>query len=176
MSAATRIFLFMKTKEQKTRDIERGTRDLKTSKTVLLVDFTGTPTGRLNELRKVVRGTGGVFRVIKKRLLKLVFGKENIDFEPKNFEGQAGVVFSPQEVYETSSLVYKSVKGTDTFKFLGGFDVSEKKIIESEVIIKLGRLPGREVLLGQLVGMIAAPIKMFMSVLEQKSKQMVETK
>ncbi len=161
----------MKTKEQKIRDIERGTADLKNSKTVLVLDFTGTPVGRLNDLRRAARGAGGVFRVVKKRLLKLVFGKENIDFEPKNFEGQAGVVFSPQEVYETSSLIYKSVEGTDTFKFLGGFDIGGKKFIEGEEIVKLGRLPGREVLLGQLVGMIAAPLKMFMQALNEKAKR-----
>jgi large subunit ribosomal protein L10 len=148
---------------------------LKTSKTVLLVDFTGTSVNKLNDFRKIIREAGGVFRVIKKRLLKFVFGKEDIDFEPRNFEGQAGVVFSPQEVYETSSLVYKSAEETETMKILGGFDVSGKKFIEGEEIIKLGRLPSKEVLLGQLVGMISAPIKMFMNVLEQKSK-MVENK
>lgn len=165
-----------KTKEQKTKSIERDVEDLKKSKTVLLVDFTGTPTGRLNDLRKVVRGAGGAFRVIKKRLLKFVFGKENIDFEPKNFNGQAGVIFSPQEILETSSLVYKGIKGTDTFRVLGGFDVGGKKFIEGEEIVKLGKLPSREVLLGQLVGMISAPIRMFLYVLNEKSKQTVENK
>lgn len=164
-----------KTKEQKAKSVLEGIEGLKSSKTVLLLDFTGTPAGKLNDFRKVVRGAGGIFRVVKKRLLKLVFGKENIEFEPKNFAGQAGVVFSPQDVYETSSLVYKSTSGTETFKILGGFDIGEKKFVEGEEMIKLGRLPGREVLLGQLVGMISAPLKMFMNILEQKSK-MVESK
>ncbi len=165
----------MRTKEQKIKDIERGAEDLKSSKTVLLVDFTGTPVVRLNDFRRAIREAGGVFRVIKKRLLKLIFSKEDIDFNPKDFEGQAGVVFSPEEVYETSSLVYKSTGTAETFKILGGFNVNEKKFIESEEIIKLGQLPSREILLSQLVGMVSAPIKMIMNVLEQKSK-MVENK
>lgn len=170
-----RSFFMAKTKEQKTKAVEKGVADLKKSKTVLLVDFTGTSTGKLNEFRRAVRGAGGAFQVVKKRLLKFIFGKESIDFDPKNFQGQAGVVFSPQDVYETSSLIYKSTQGAETFRFLGGFEVQEKRFIESKEILKLGKLPSREVLLSQLVGMISAPIKMFMSVLEQKSK-MVESK
>jgi len=160
----------MRTKEQKNKDVEKGVEDLKGSKTVLLVDFTGTPVKKLDEFRKAVRESGGVFRVVKKRLLKFIFGGQDIGFEPKNFTGQAGVVFSPQEVYETSSAVYKSTSATDTFKILGGFDVAEKKFIESEEIIGLGRLPSKEILLAQLVGMISAPLKMLMYVINERAK------
>jgi large subunit ribosomal protein L10 len=161
----------MKTKEQKTESVERGVEDLKGSKTVLLVDFTGTSVNKLNNFRRTVRDAGGAFRVIKKRLLKFIFGKEGIDFAPENFEGQTGVVFSPEELYETSSIVYKSIQGEKTFKILGGFDTAGKKFIESEEVIKLGQLPSREVLLSQLVGMVSAPIRMLAYVLNEKSKQ-----
>ncbi len=165
------MIIMPKTKEQKTKELEKGLENLNSSTTVLLVDFTGTPVNKLTEFRKTIREAGGVFRVIKKRLLKLVFGKAGIDFEPKKFGGQAGVVFSPKDVYETSSLVYKSVAVIESLKVLGGFDIKDKKFIESEEVIKLGRLPSRQVLLGQLVGVLSSPIKMLLVVLSEKSKR-----
>jgi ribosomal protein L10 len=59
------------------------------------------------------------------------------------------------------------------FKILGAYDLSDKNFIDAETVIKIGKLPTREILLGQLVGVLSAPIRMFMYVLNEKSK-MVE--
>ena len=164
-----------KTKEQKIKAVEQGVENLKSSETVVLVDFTGLSVNKLNDFRKQVRAIGGVFRVVKKRLLKFVFEKGGIEFDPKAFEGQTGVVFSPKDVHETSSVVYKfSKQEKGSLKILGGFSVKDKTFIESAYVVSIGKLPSREVLLGQLVGMLASPIKMLLYVLDQKSKQTVE--
>ena len=163
-----------KTKEQKNRAVEQGVENLKSSETVVLVDFTGLSVNKLNDFRGQIRAIGGVFRVIKKRLLKFVFEKSKMEFNPKKFEGQTGVVFSPKNVHETSSAVYKfSKQEKGSLKILGGFNMKDKKFVESAEILSLGRLPSKEVLLGQLVGVLSAPVKMLLYVLDQKSK-MVE--
>jgi len=41
---------------------------------------------------------------------------------------------------------------------------------------RIGQLPSREVLLGQLAAMLTVPIKKFMFVLNEKAKQTVEIK
>ena len=43
--------------------------------------------------------------------------------------------------------------------------------IDAAQVVFIGNLPPREVLLAQLLGMIAAPIRSFLYVLDQKSKQ-----
>ena len=177
MSAGNRSFFMAKTKDQKNKAVEQGAENLKSSETVVLVDFTGLSVNKLNDFRGQIRAIGGVFRVVKKRLLKFVFDKIGMEFDPKKFEGQTGVVFSPKNVHETSSEVYKfSKKSKDSFKILGGFNIKDKEFIEDKDIIRLGQLPSREVLLGQLVGMLSAPMKMLLYVLDQKSKQTVENK
>lgn len=163
-----------KTKEQKIKSIEEGKKDLKNSETVVLLDFTGLSVNKMNEFRKKVREAGSVFKVVKKRLLKFVFESAGIEFDPKKFEGQTGVLYSPKDVQEASSLVYKfSKEEGNVLKILGGFNIREREFIDKELVLKLGSLPSREFLLSQLVGMILAPMKMLMNVLEQKSK-MVE--
>ncbi|MEK7464214.1 MAG: 50S ribosomal protein L10 [Patescibacteria group bacterium] len=166
----------MKTKAQKIEAVKDAVQELKKSETVILVDFTGTSVNKLNELRKLLRTIGAPMQVVKKRLLKIIFGEEKIDFDPKKFQGQTGVVFSPKDVSETASLVYKFTKANkDLLKISGGLNVKEKTFWSGAEILAIGKLPSREVLLSQLVGMLSMPIKMFMHVLNERAKK-VEAK
>ncbi|MBI5732992.1 50S ribosomal protein L10 [Candidatus Jorgensenbacteria bacterium] len=166
-----------KTKIQKEQVVETAAIDLKKSETVILTDFTGLTANEMNSLRKTVRSMGGVFHVVKKRLLKIILGKESMVFDPDEFKGQTGVVFSPKDMVETSSVVYQFARQQrkDVFKILGGFDVKAMQFTKSADVIRFGQLPPREVLLGQLVGMLTIPIRKLLFVLKQKS-QMVEQK
>ena len=161
-----------KTKAQKHKAVESGSGSLGKSETVILVDFTGLSVNKLNAFRRTVKEMGGVFKLIKKRLLKFVFEKAGIDFNPKTFAGQTGVVFSPKDLQESASIVYKFGKTADkAMKILGGFNVKDKTFIESASVIRFGSLPSREVLLAELVGMLSMPIKMLMHVLNEKGRK-----
>lgn len=161
----------MKTKAQKVTQIEEGVKELKTSQAVVITDFTGLTANELNAFRKEVFALGGTMSVIKKRLLKYVFEKEGMEFDPKQFEGQTGVVFSPKDMVETAGVAYKFSKQNKLLKILGGFEVEEKKFMNAEDVTRIGQLPSREVLLGQLVYMLSSPIRSFLYVLNEKSKQ-----
>ena len=161
----------MKTKAQKVQQIEEGAKDLKTSQSVVITDFTGLTANEINSLRKQVYALGGSMSVIKKRLLKYVFEKEGMEFEPKSFEGQTGVVFSPKDMVDTAGVVFKFSKQNKNLKILGGYEVGEKKFIVAEDVSRIGQLPSREVLLGQLVYMLGSPIRSFLFVLNDKSKK-----
>lgn len=165
----------MKTKIQKAKAVEEGLKNFKNSETIILADFTGLKVNDLNAFRKSLKAIGIVFRVLKKRLLKIIFEHEGIDFDVKKFGGQTGIVFSSKDLTETAGIAYKFSKEKEAFKILGGFNLKEKKFVGVDFIKQLGQLPSREVLLGQLVGMLAAPIRSFLYVLSQKSK-MVEQK
>lgn len=160
-----------KTKQQKIKAIEEGLENLKHSETVILADFTGLTVNEMNAFRRILKAAGIAFKVIKKRLLKLVFEKAGMEFDPSKFEGQTGVVFSARDLVETSGAVYKLSKTKEIFKILGGFDLKEKRFVDAAEIKKLGGLPSREVLLGQLVGVLSAPLRMLMYVLNEKGRK-----
>ncbi len=161
-----------KTKAQKQKIVESGSGTLGKSETVVLVDFTGLSVNKLNSFRRSVKEIGGVLQVIKKRLLKFVFEKVGIEFNPKAFAGQTGVVFSPLNLQETASVVYKFSRANEkSVKILGGFNIKDKTFIESGDVIRFGSLPSREVLLAQFVGMLSMPMKMLMHVLNEKGRK-----
>ena len=164
----------MKTKAQKTKAVESGINDLKNSKTVIITDFTGLSSNEMNSLRRALRAISTPFRVVKKRLLKIIFEKSGAQFDPKQYSGQMGVAFSPKDIIEVSGTVYRFAKEHEKrgiFKILGGLDVADKRFIDGKEVIAIGKLPSREVLIGQLVGMIAVPIKSLLFILKEKSKQ-----
>ncbi len=176
-SAENRGFFLIrmpKTKTQKIKIVENNLKNLKTSETVVLADFTGLKVNDLNAFRRSLKALGMSFGVLKKRLLKIVFASEKIEFVPKEFQGQVGAVFSPKNFVETAGVAFEFSKGKEAFKILGGFDLKEKKFFDSEYVNKVGQLPSREVLLGQLVGMLTVPMRKFLYVLSQKSQQTVD--
>ncbi|MBI2278992.1 MAG: 50S ribosomal protein L10 [Candidatus Brennerbacteria bacterium] len=161
----------MKTKAQKKEAIESGVKGIKASETLVLADFTGVPTAELNSFRKTLRAMGAAFAVVKKRLFKLMLKEQGIEFDPKSLAGQLGVVFSSKDLVETAGVTYKFSKGKESFKILGGFDLKEKKFFEGVDVTRYGALPPREILLGQLVGMLTVPIRQFMTVLNERAKK-----
>ena len=56
-------------------------------------------------------------------------------------------------------------------KILGGFDVGTRAFIEGADVRRIGALPGREALLGQLVWVLTSPIRSFLYILKIKSER-----
>ena len=163
-----------KTKAHKARVVQEGEAEALKSVSVIVADFTGLTANDMNAFRRILRESGSAFRVIKKRLLKIIFEKNGMAFDPKQFSGQVGVVFSPNDMLSTAGVVYTFAKPFATkniFKILGGFEIAEKQFVSGVDVKRLGQLPSREVLLSQLVGMLASPIRSFLFILNEKAKK-----
>lgn len=165
----------MKTKLQKAKEIESGKDLLGRNQTVVFADFTGTAFEDLKRLKSELKKVGGVFKVLKKRLLKIAFQKQGIEFDPTQFESQVGSVFVKGELTEAASTVYKFqkdlTKAKKPFKILGAYEVSKKNFLNAEQFLVIAKLPSREVLLGQVLGMFTAPLRSFMIIIQELSKR-----
>ncbi|MCL5004755.1 MAG: 50S ribosomal protein L10 [Patescibacteria group bacterium] len=165
----------MLTKNQKTNIIGDVKNLLKDSKILLFTDFTGISVENSKSLRRLINEFGAKYKVIKKKLMRVAFENSQIGFDPERFESQLGTIFSPKDISEIAGPVYKFSKEVEKkgFKILGAYDLEKGEFLEGDFVKKIGQLPPREIILGQLAGVLVAPLKMFMYVLDQKSK-MVE--
>ncbi len=159
----------MLTKKQKTQQIEQSQKLLQESKNLIFIDFGGKSVEEISALRVALKEVDANLKVIKKRLMKIVLEQQGFNFNPGQFNMQVGTIFTSKDIFEIAGSVYKS-----KIQILGGYDLLLKNFIDAEQVEFMGKLPPREILLGQLVGMLSAPIKMFMRVLDEKSKQTVE--
>jgi large subunit ribosomal protein L10 len=162
------------TRIQKEKILEQGKIDISDSKILLFADFKGTKVEEMKGLRKALRGLGITFRVAKKRLLRIILKNEGIDFDPVKLDGQVGVAFAKHDISEVAQPVYKFSKNHGTFKIIGGVDVIDKKEIPLEIINRIGNLPSREVLLASFINSLISPLRGFMHVLSEKSKNKVD--
>ena len=167
----------MLTKKQKLEKIKESEKLLKENALVIFTDFTGASVGDLKILRKSISSVEGKFKVFKKRLLNIAFKESGIDFDVGQFDLQLGTFFSNKDIHESASIVYKFFKSVEKkgFKILGAYDIKNKNFFDAETVKRIGQLPSREILLSQLVGMLASPLRMFLHVLNEKNK-MVESK
>ena len=161
----------MKTKEQKKEAIEEGRRKLASSGSAIFTDFSGTKVEAIRSLKKSLRESGAEFGVVKKRLLRLILQEKGIDLDPTKFESQVGTVFAKDDISSVAGTVYRFSQEAGNFQILGGLDLAKNQVFDAETVRAIGQLPSREVLLGQVLGVLTAPLRMFMYILQEKSKQ-----
>lgn len=157
-----------KTRAQKSQVISEGGEELKNSTNLIFADFGGTTAEEIRNLRFTLKGVNAKMGVIKKRLLKIILKEKGIDFDPKQFEAQVGAVFVKGEISETVQLIYKFAKDKEKFKILGGIDLIKGENIGADFLRRIGQLPSREILLGQVLGTMIAPLRAFMWILSKK--------
>jgi len=73
----------MKSKQQKNLEIKSGEELFKKSQSLIFVDFSKVPTQNLRLLKTKLKKIGAQFKVIKKRLLRIIFKENKIDFDPQ---------------------------------------------------------------------------------------------
>lgn len=175
----------MKTKAQKTEDVKEAKAHLAKSKTLLFADFANMSAEDLRKLRRAMSASGAKFAVVKKRLLNVMFKEEGIDYDARGFEGSVGTIFAEGAIDTVSGPLYRTLqdfgadqkgKEASVGRILGAYDLEAKAPIERETVMRIGTLPPREIVLAQFLGMLAAPVRSFLYLLDQKSKQTVEAK
>ena len=143
----------MKTRDQKKVIIAETQELLKNSKNLMFINFSGTGVEDIKELKKTLRPLGSTVRVVNKKLLRVSLEKAGVDINPEQFETQLATIFSSANISDVAAPVMEG-----------------KVFMDAKTTKQIGQLPSREVLIGQVVGMLAAPIRMFMYVLSQKAE------
>ena len=134
-----------------------------------VMDYTGLDVDKITGLRREIRAVGSEMKVAKNTLLKIAV--KDTAFEPltEHFTGQTAVAFvegDPAQAAKALTKFYKDEKkGNPDLSFSIRAGVLENMVLDTAQINQLGELPSKEVLLGQFVGMLAAPMTGFVSVL-----------
>lgn len=142
------------------------------AKAAILVDFNKLSVAKTMELRRLLKQISAEYKVSKKTLINRVL--KSGDYKGVNLDNlktQMGVVFSYDDPVQAADSLYKFSKINEALKILGGFlglDWQDK-----ERIVALAKLPSREILLGQVVCTIAAPLSGLATVLSGNMRNLV---
>lgn len=144
---------------------------LKSQTAVFSFDYRGLSVAEVSDLRRRVRDAGGKYRVVKNTTAKWAFQEAGISGLDDQLVGMTGLAWCEEDPVALAKVLHEGTKEFDALEYKGGV-VSEKSV-DPQQFETLARLPAREVLQGQLVAMIAAPIRNLMNVLEGVPRQLV---
>lgn len=164
----------MKTKVQKNQEVEEGKALAAEAGSIVFVDFAKTPVKDVTKLKASLRAAGSTYKVIKKRLLNIVFKDKDVPVDAKQFGGQVGTIFAKGDISGAAGVAFNFSRGLDKaagFALVGGYDVASKTFFNAEDVKRIGQLPSREVLLAQLAGLMKAPLSQLANVLDQIAKK-----
>jgi large subunit ribosomal protein L10 len=143
-------------REQKAAAIAEIAGQLKESEAVFAVDYRGISVPQAAELRVRLRDADAIFRVVKNTLTERAADEAGADTLKALLEGPTALTF----VHGDAALAAKALatfgRETDTLAFKGGLLGAES--VDAEQVLAISRLPARDVLYGQLVGLAASPI------------------
>lgn len=140
--------------------VEDLTKRFKDAKSAVALDYQGLTVKDSEALRRQITEAGGKLVVAKNTLLKLALKSAKRkahsakEIEDK-LQGPTAVVFAEEDELAPLQKLGKFIaeKGMPKLKFgLFGDD-----IFDAEKLLALAKLPGRNVLLGRLVGAMASP-------------------
>jgi len=166
----------MKSKAKKQEELNIGKELFDKSEAVVFVDIAKVKTADLRNLRRELKNSGNPMFVLKKRLFETLMKKEGLPATHKGFKTSLATVFASnleaaaQSIYKFFRALEKDKK-IEVMKIMGGFDIKSKTALEDKKVIMIGQLPPREVLLAQLLGMISAPMRSLLYVLNEKAKR-----
>lgn len=171
----------MKTKAQKSEELKKAKELLAKSQALIFADFTKVSAEDIRKLRAELKKVNGNYLVIKKRLLGLLLKEQGLDANLKQFKISVGTIFSEKGVDSVAGPAFRFFSGLEvpeggdknmwTSHLLGGYDLAGKMPLDATQVVAIGKLPPREVLLAQVLGMFTAPLRAFMYIVDQKSKR-----
>jgi large subunit ribosomal protein L10 len=170
----------MKTRAQKEEELANARALFEKSQALIFADFSKITAENLRKLRMELKKADASFLVIKKRILAILLKEKGIDVDLKQFKTSVGTIFSVADSEHIAGPAFKFFSGMEVpegaakdvwiKKILAGYDIKGSTAMDAQQIIYIGKLPPREVVLAQLLGMLAAPIRSFLYILDEKSK------
>ena len=147
------IFMVNQTKIFAVTDL---TEKLKAAKSAALVDYQGLNAEQITELRNKIKAAGGIMQVAKNTLITRALIQLGIKLD-QPLVGPTALIFANED--EIAPLKEIEIMAQELKKPKFKFGVYQSKLLPEEEIEKLAGLPNREILLTQLVGELASPLR-----------------
>ena len=145
-------------KDQKAAVVDEVAAQIQEAEAIFAVDYRGISVPQAADLRQKLTEAGANFRVVKNTLTIRAADKAKAEELKQLLEGPTAFTFvhPDGDVALAAKALATFTREHNLLEFKGGRMSGEP--IEVEQIQALARLPARDVLHGQLVGMVASPL------------------
>ena len=135
------------------------------AQTAVVLNYSGVTVEQDTKLRKAMREAGITYKVYKNTLMKRAFVGTAYEALNDSLEGPNAIAISKEDATAPARLVAKFAKDIPNLEMVAG--VVEGQFYDAKGMQAISQIPGREVLLGRLLGSMQSPIANFARVLNQ---------
>jgi large subunit ribosomal protein L10 len=144
---------------------------LRGSSLAVMTEYRGLTVAQLNRLRRELKQVGGVYQVTKNTLTRRALKDTAFEKLEQLLEGPTGLVTTAQDPVVVAKVLVRFAEQHDKLKITGG--VLEGTALPASDVSALAKLPSREVLLAQLLGLLQAPASQLLRTIQEPGASLV---
>ena len=145
-------------RDQKEQVVEELTARLKAAETLLVADYRGLTMPQIDELRTRLLESGARFTVVKNTLTRRAAEAAGTEGLLALLDGPSAIAFleADGDMVATAKALADAARETNVLEIRGG--IMQGRAVTAEEVEILAKLPPAEVLRGQVLGAIVAPL------------------
>jgi large subunit ribosomal protein L10 len=160
-------------KEHKQEVVDELTQRLKAADTLLVADYRGLTMPQIDELRTRLLESGARFTVVKNTLTRRAAEAAGAEALLTLLEGPSAIAFleADGDMVAAAKALADAARETHVLEIRGG--VMQGRAVSAAEVESLATLPPAEVLRGQVLGAIVAPLTTFAALLNAPLQNLV---
>lgn len=143
-------------REEKSAAIQEIAAQIEASEAIFAVDYRGISVPQAAELRSKLREADASFRIVKNRLTKIAADQAGEQRLTELLQGPTALTFVRGDTAQAAKAITTFNKEHEVLTYKGGF--MDATSLDEAAFKSIAKLPGREVLNGQLAGVVASPL------------------
>lgn len=143
-------------RDQKAAAIAEIATSIEESQAIFAVDYLGISVPQAAELRAKLREADASFRIVKNSLTERAADQTGAEDLKPLLQGPTALTFVRGDAALAAKAIADYARATQLLPFKGG--LMDGAALDAEQIRAISRLPSRDVLYGQLVGVVASPV------------------
>jgi large subunit ribosomal protein L10 len=143
-------------RDEKAVVIDEIAGNITASQAIFAVDYRGITVPQAAELRDKLREVDASFRIVKNSLTERAADQAGVVALKELLAGPTALTFVRGDAATAAKAVADYARITQKLAFKGG--VMDALLLTPEQVTQISRLPSRDILYGQLVGLVASPL------------------
>lgn len=133
---------------------------------IFIADYKGLSVAKTSELRKRLKGANAKVQVVKNRVFRHVLKGAGVTGLDGSLKGASAMVYGSGDPVAAAKVLQVFIKENEKPTIKIG--TLQGSVLSASDVAALAAMPSREIMLGKVVGTIAAPMSQLVGVLNQK--------
>jgi large subunit ribosomal protein L10 len=139
----------------------------------IVTDYRGLTVAQMQDLRAKLRGTSTEYRVEKNTMTRFAAERAGKEGLKDLLQGPTAIAYGYGEVTESAKALDDFIQATKLVLTVKGGMMGDR-VLSSEDVVFLAKIPPKEVLIARLLGMLQNPMVSLVSVLNANMRSLVQ--